>query len=158
MKLDAVAISKLEAYPKDLNVVSQGRAINQEYFFFFFSIHFIRFILTDTVRKMPMAALDNDEKYTNLVKNFIEIQSFDKNNNDDSKSIDYNYKIFENVFEGLMWLTNGNDENLVKQASNFQSIVQDPESADNKPKVNVLITGSLYLVGLSLKVLGFKTV
>lgn len=105
-----------------------------------------------------MAALDNDEKYTNLIKNFIEIQSFDKNNNDDSKSIDYNYKIFESVFEGLMWLTNGNDENLAKQASNLQSIVQDPKSADKKPKVNVLITGSLYLVGLSLKVLGFKTV
>ena len=106
-----------------------------------------------------MAALDNDEKYENLVKTFLKIQNLDKNNNsNDSQSIDYNYKIFENVFEALMWLTNGNDENLVKQASNFQPVMLNPEYGQQKPKVNVLITGSLYLVGLSLKVLGFKTI
>jgi hypothetical protein len=101
---------------------------------------------------MPMAALDNDDKYTNLVKNLIEIQeTSDKSNNNQAA---LNYKIFENVFEALMWLTCGNDETLLKQAPNFQFEPQLIEK--QKQKVNVLITGSLYLVGLSLKVLDFK--
>ena len=133
MKFDAVAISKLKSYPKDLNN---------------------SLFLSDNFRKTPMDALDNDDKYINLVKTFLEIQhiKFDENNNPQP---DLNYKMFENVFESLMWLTNGSDETLLKQVSNFQSEFQ-PAVPEQPQKINVLITGSLYLVGLALKVLGFK--
>ena len=133
MKFDAVAISKLKSYPKDLNN---------------------SLFLSDNFRKTPMDALDNDDKYINLVKTFLEIQhiKFDENNNPQP---DLNYKMFENVFESLMWLTNGSDETLLKQVSNFQPEFQ-PAVPEQPQKVNVLITGSLYLVGLALKVLGFK--
>jgi hypothetical protein len=133
MKFDAVAISKLKSYPKDLNN---------------------SLFLSDNFRKTPMDALDNDDKYINLVKTFLEIQhiKFDENNNPQP---DLNYKMFENVFESLMWLTNGSDETLLKQVSNFQPEFQ-PAVPEQPQKINVLITGSLYLVGLALKVLGFK--
>jgi hypothetical protein len=128
MKLDAVAISKLKSYPKYLD-----DKVTQD------SICSI----------LKLNKIDNKEKYVNLVDTLIEMQhrSDQKNNS--------NYKIFENVFEALMWLTEGKDENLLKQASIFESA---PVLTDQNQKVNVLITGSLYLVGLALKVLGFKTV
>ena len=133
MKFDAVAISKLKSYPQDLNN---------------------SLFLSDNFRKTPMDALDNDDKYINLVKTFLEIQhiKFDENNHPQP---DLNYKMFENVFESLMWLTNGSDETLLKQVSNFQPEFQ-PAVPEQPQKINVLITGSLYLVGLALKVLGFK--
>ena len=133
MKFDAVAISKLKSYPKDLNN---------------------SLFLSDNFRKTPMDALDNDDKYINLDKTFLEIQhiKFDENKNPQP---DLNYKMFENVFESLMWLTNGSDETLLKQVSNFQPEFQ-PAVPEQPQKINVLITGSLYLVGLALKVLGFK--
>ena len=56
--------------------------------------------------------------------------------NEAKNNIDY--KIFSNIFDSLNWLTKDNNSN------------------NGDEKINVLITGSLYLVGLSLKVLEYK--
>ena len=92
MKLDAVAISKLKSYPKYLD-----DKVTQD------SICSI----------LKLNKIDNKEKYVNLVDTLIEMQhrSDQKNNS--------NYKIFENVFEALMWLTEWKDENLLKQVNNY---------------------------------------
>ena len=101
---------------------------------------------------MPSATLDTDEKYKNIVKSFLDIQMKDSNNN---KRESINYKIFSNIHESLMWLTEGKDENLASQLS--EEINSENIEPAQDEKINVLITGSLYLVGLSLKVLHFKT-
>lgn len=133
MKFDSVAFSKLNAYPSEFANTSQ-----------------------DTVRKMPSADLDTNEKYQNLINSFLNLQikqpSRDTNNN--NKKI--NYKVFTNVLDSLAWLTNGSDGNLVKK---YQSVelsdlnLANANANKTNKNVNVLITGSLYLVGLSLQVL-----
>ena len=82
---------------------------------------------------MPSSFLDTDAKYDTLVKLF----------DDELKQRDADYQMrnknqehrrFESVCDALEWLTPTNDS----------------------VKVNVLITGSLYLCGLALKALDFK--
>ena len=58
-----------------------------------------------------------------------------------------NCEIFSNIFDSLYWLTNGMEPMVGGELKN--------ELSDRK-RINVLITGSLYLVGLSLKVLEQK--
>ena len=97
---------------------------------------------------MPSASLDSDEKYEKLLLSYLNLCS-SKKNDSYNKS---NCKLFDNILESLIWLTEHKDKNLLEQQqenlSNFN---------DEKQKTNVLITGSLYLVGLALKVLNFKT-
>ena len=87
----------------------------------------------DNVRKMPSASLDTDAKYTKLVELYANLNAA-SDATSDSKC-----KIFENVFEALNWLTDLNTTHT-----------------NTEENINVLVTGSLYLVGLSLKVLNFK--
>jgi folylpolyglutamate synthase len=97
--------------------------------------------MQDNVRKMPMQKLENEDKYRKLIETFLDLQidrirqeaTTDKNNNIDEG---INYKIFDNVQESLEWLT--------------------CEEVKSGERLNVLVTGSLYLVGLALKVLEFK--
>ena len=79
---------------------------------------------------MPSASLDTDAKYTNLVEIYNNLNKA----TDTSKS-----KIFENVFEALNWLTDQKDQMLTTQ--------QNSTNVNIDQKINVLITGSLYLVG-----------
>ena len=98
---------------------------------------------------MPSAELDTNDKYQNLIKSFLNIQfkntSRDPNNND--KKI--NHQVFTNVLDSLIWLTNGSDKNLIEK---YQSTELSDLNLD-KDRANIIITGSLYLVGLSLQVL-----
>ena len=110
---------------------------------------------------MPAAALDTDEKYSMLVKTYakliakkkkrsalgsIEAACIDMNNNEmgketaDAAAAAANCQIFNNVSDAIEWLT-------------AKHTVKDDVSTTN---TNVVITGSLYLVGLALKVLNFK--
>lgn len=118
---------------------------------------------------MPSASLDSDDKYTRLLQLYqdlyankfksashrVESTSKDTNNNNNNKS---NCKLFDNILESLIWLTEQQDKNLLAQLTsqdNLDRLVNTSES--HSSRINVLITGSLYLVGLSLKVLNFKT-
>jgi folylpolyglutamate synthase/dihydropteroate synthase len=56
------------------------------------------------------------------------------NSLNEAKNNNIDYKIFSNISDSLKWLTTRNREE----------------------EINVLITGSLYLVGLSLKLLDHK--
>lgn len=113
---------------------------------------------------MPMASLDKDEKYKNLIETFLNLQinrlKNDQNNNNDADKI--NYKIFDNILESLVWLTEGGDRKLKMQITaedeNKHPLNTSNFSGSENEKINVLITGSLYLVGLSLKVLDYKTI
>lgn len=112
--------------------------------------------LKDTFRKMPSTILDTDEKYENLLNLYKELKKNDNNNN--KKVSDLKVTITDNILEGLNWLTDSQDEALLKNLSehNIQRSVQTFPNLDRNEKINVLVTGSLYLVGLTLKVLDFK--
>lgn len=85
-------------------------------------------------------AVEDTSKYDLLINSFNEIKKELKI----EKSIEC--KVFLNVCEAISWLTNGKEPAI------------DAYEDSNKTSVNtnVLITGSLYLVGLSLKVLEQK--
>jgi folylpolyglutamate synthase/dihydropteroate synthase len=113
----------------------------------------------DNVRKMPTAVLDNDQKYQNMLEVCLKM-----NRKTNSK---LKCKIFENVLEALMWATESRDANLQQQMTigrsaypnheNIHSLISVSEQeTQNGQKINVLVTGSLYLVGLALKVLNYK--
>ena len=110
----------------------------------------------DTVRKMPSASLDSDVKYQKLIQTNQDLCSSknknDSNNNNNSHNKS-NCKLFDNILESLIWLTENKDKNLLAQISHKNELVYTKE----RQKTNVLITGSLYLVGLALKVLNYKT-
>ncbi len=99
---------------------------------------------------MPSASLDSDEKYEKLLLSYLNLCS-SKKNDSYNKS---NCKLFDNILESLIWLTEHKDKNLLEQQQQQQSL---SNFNDEKQKTNVLITGSLYLVGLALKVLKFET-
>ena len=80
-------------------------------------------------------------------------------------------RIFENIFDSLVWLTDHKDPGLLNQINLHDKIneleINDlndndfsnnsiNESKSQKTHTNVLITGSLYLVGLTLEVLNFQ--
>ena len=97
---------------------------------------------------MPSVSLDTDDKYTNLVEIY---QSLNTNSPKD------NCRIFENVFEALDWLTDNREPEIVKSAGSSDTCLYSTnKNANGDKKINILVTGSLYLVGLSLKVLNFK--
>jgi folylpolyglutamate synthase/dihydropteroate synthase len=100
---------------------------------------------------MPSASLDSDEKYEKLLLSYLNLCS-SKKNDSYNKS---NCKLFDNILESLIWLTEHKDKNLLEQQQQQQENLSNFN--DEKQKTNVLITGSLYLVGLALKVLKFKT-
>lgn len=138
---------------------------------------------------MPSASLDCDEKYTKLLNSYQDLclSKIKSNNNNDRNNNDIlattisnksSCKLFDNILESLIWLTENKDKNLLSQilssnnsqqhstADYFSSVyieenkeVDEEEEKNNQQqkKTNVLITGSLYLVGLTLKVLNFKT-
>jgi hypothetical protein len=112
----------------ELRVLMRNRKIIELFFF----------LVLDTIK----IAQEKDDglKYDELISSFNEI----KNELNIQKKIDC--KIFSNIFESINWLTNGMEPLLSDQNNN---------NNDNQ-KINVLITGSLYLVGLSLKVLEQK--
>jgi hypothetical protein len=98
---------------------------------------------------MPAAALDTDEKYTKLVQTYNELIEAKRlaaanddcaNNNPlaNEKRTAHECKIFDNVSGSIEWL------------------LSTPEPTGVDTHTNIVITGSLYLVGLSLKVLNFK--
>lgn len=92
---------------------------------------------------MSKAADENNIKYNVLVDIFAKLCR--------ERHATPEIKKFDNILESLNWLTRGQDDVLAKQLRN--------ETATNRShsqKTNVLITGSLYLVGLSLKVLQYK--
>ena len=112
------------------------------------------------MRRMPSALFDTDEKYKKLLSSYLRVHSdnlnFQNDTNNNNESL-INCKIFDNILESLIWLTKNGDDNLTKQlCTNTKQLkgLQTAETPDQK--INVLITGSLYLVGLSLKVLNFK--
>ena len=114
---------------------------------------------------MPSVALDNDAKYQNLLDLCIEMSK--EKNGENARS---NFKIFGNILEALNWLTESKDATLTMQLDNdfsaysmqqshLETVLSGKninESMNTSEKINVLITGSLYLVGLSLKVLNYK--
>ena len=75
--------------------------------------------------------------------------------------------IFDNIYESLLWLTDFRDDELLNHKfrngfshtninnhkCSFES--NNTLNGETKDKINVLITGSLYLVGLTLEVLDF---
>ncbi len=121
---------------------------------------------------MPSASLDCDEKYTKLLKSYQELclsKNNDKNNNDilcatkEHSANKSSCKLFDNILESLIWLTENKDKNLLSQIQSENSqhttanLSECIEKENQEKKTNVLITGSLYLVGLTLKVLNFNT-
>jgi folylpolyglutamate synthase/dihydropteroate synthase len=100
---------------------------------------------------MPSVSLDTDEKYTNLVEIY---QNLTKNSQSDNTKC----QIFDNVYDALNWLTEFNEPELAgsvnSQSGTGLNTTNQVLNADKK--INILVTGSLYLVGLSLKVLNFK--
>jgi len=73
-------------------------------------------------------------------------------------------KIFENIIDSLVWLTEQKDaelldkiylNNKIDDASSLNFNHCD-DSQNEEKHINVFITGSLYLVGLALEVLNFK--
>ncbi len=129
---------------------------------------------------MPSALLDNDEKYKNLIESYTKIQNeiaFTTKNDESNEKNQLiceskianikksECRVFDNIFDSLVWLTEQNDKNLFKNYkksnNNNNNIVNNfateaDKKNDKKSKINVLITGSLYLVGLSLQVLNAK--
>lgn len=97
---------------------------------------------------MPNAALDTDSKYQHLLESFSKL--YEEKFGESRKGEKPQCRIFDNILESLNWLTQGRDELLAEQLKN-----ENTNAMTSKPKINVLITGSLYLVGLSLKVLKF---
>ena len=98
---------------------------------------------------MPSTILDTDIKYTHLVDIYNDLK---KTNQDKQyKESQSKCQIFESVYEALNWLTDFNDPILNKKIAGENS-----EQINSGEKVNVLITGSLYLVGLSLKCLNYE--
>ena len=83
---------------------------------------------------MPSAQLDNDSKYDNLVKLYLSLERQKYSNEPSAKHADCNK--FDSVSEALDWLRE--------------------DAGQGQAKTNVLITGSLYLVGLALKLLNYK--
>jgi hypothetical protein len=100
---------------------------------------------------MPSVSLDTDEKYTNLVEIY---QNLNKNSQSDNTKC----QIFDNVYDALNWLTEFSEPELTgsvnSQSGTGLNTTNQVLNADKK--INILVTGSLYLVGLSLKVLNFK--
>ena len=112
------------------------------------------------MRRMPSASFDTEEKYKKLLSSYLRVQSdnlnFQNDTNNNNESL-INCKIFDNILESLIWLTKNGDDNLTKQLSSNTKQMQGLKTVETRnQKINVLITGSLYLVGLSLKVLNFK--
>lgn len=111
---------------------------------------------------MPSALLDVDSKYEKLLETYkaIYAQKF-------NETKPPNCRVFENVLEALNSLTEARDDLLKNQLLSGISLYSQTQIQKNMPnksvtisnkntKINVLITGSLYLVGLSLKVLNFN--
>lgn len=83
---------------------------------------------------MPSAQSDTDSKYDNLVKLYLSLERQKYSNEPNAKHAECNK--FESVSEALNWLRE--------------------DAGQGQVKTNVLITGSLYLVGLALKLLNYK--
>lgn len=94
---------------------------------------------------MPSAALDTDSKYISLLNL---CQSVSKTN---TNWRNVKCELFDNVQDSLIWLTESKDSSLTNK-----HMVDGELTSDNNQRINVLITGSLYLVGLALKVLDYK--
>jgi hypothetical protein len=114
-------------------------------------------MIQDNVRKMPSTASDTDAKYERLIENskkIFSLQDTDQNNN----SVEETCKVFGNVFDALVWLTKSGDKILMESFQARNAINKDSitHCMQCPVKTNIFITGSLYLVGLSLKVLNFK--
>ena len=104
---------------------------------------------------MPSAIFDSDRKYTNLVEICKDLnKTNDHSNSQSNNALGEKCQIFENVFDALDWLTDSSDPTLESPLKNKNLNCAQIKSSDKK--INVLVTGSLYLVGLSLKVLNFK--
>lgn len=109
---------------------------------------------------MPYSSFDTDEKYQSLLLTCAKLYP-DKHQ---QSYVNPNFKVFENVLDSLNWLTESSDPILNAQIKcqkpaplieNLDQYLTDLNQTGSK--LNVLITGSLYLVGLSLKVLNYKT-
>jgi hypothetical protein len=111
---------------------------------------------------MPNAFLDNDSKYIHLVETYKKI--FDEKSKNENEDKNFNLKkessckIFDNILEALNWITNNKDDNLRNKTESLKgfSFEEKFDQSNKKSKINVVITGSLYLVGLSLKVLNYR--
>ena len=100
----------------------------------------------------------NISKYFQLVDTYKTIISnLNKSSNEP--------RIFENIFDSLVWLTEHKDPGLLNQINSDNKILSindidfrnsANESITEEAHINVLITGSLYLVGLTLEVLNFQ--
>lgn len=99
---------------------------------------------------MPSATLDTDNKYQKLMETYQQLKS-ERNSN-----IKADCKLFDNILESLLWLTECKDNQLNKYHHTNHTTNNIESNGAKDRKINVLITGSLYLVGLSLKVLNFK--
>lgn len=99
--------------------------------------------------------LDTDEKYTKLAQTYSKLEA-EKSLNSDDDLFKSKCKIFDNILEALNWLTQRKDDTLKNQLNFNEKLTPTDENTNNNEKINVLITGSLYLVGLSLKVLKYK--
>ena len=88
---------------------------------------------------MPSAQLDNDSKYDNLVNLYLALERQKYSGEANPKHAEC--QKFESVSEALEWLRGDKEPSINNQIA---------------AKTNVLITGSLYLVGLALKLLEYK--
>lgn len=104
---------------------------------------------------MPNSMLDTDEKYTKLAQTYSKLEA-EKILNPDNDLLKSKCKIFDNILEALNWLTQRKDDTLKNQLNFNEKLTPTDNITNNNEKINVLITGSLYLVGLSLKVLKYK--
>lgn len=120
---------------------------------------------------MPNTVLDTDSKYQNLLKGFLSLHHDKFASTEESERQPPECKVFGNILDSLGWLTNLQDDLLANQLKHSKpAAILDQVNLNNAttnipkmtdpqtepPKINVLITGSLYLVGLSLKVLNYK--
>jgi hypothetical protein len=108
-------------------------------------------------------------KEKNLSKYFQLVETYKTIMSNLNKSIN-EPRIFENIFDSLVWLTDHKDPGLLNQIksdiqiddiNNLNINENDFSNSINEQKneemhTNVLITGSLYLVGLTLEVLNFQ--
>lgn len=112
---------------------------------------------------MPNVVYDTESKYENLSKDFQSL--YKEKFSSQTESELPKCKVFGNILDSLDWLTQNQDGLLANQLKHSKpamfleehQLTTSSSISDNFPqKTNVLITGSLYLVGLSLKVLNFK--
>ena len=125
---------------------------------YLFCLQLFFYLLNNKELAPKISKEKNISKYFQLVDTYKTIISnLNKSSNEP--------RIFENIFDSLVWLTEHKDPGLLNQINSDNKILSindidfrnsANESITEEAHINVLITGSLYLVGLTLEVLNFQ--